>query len=347
MAAKTQIEDFRAILTKIRKREFADVYILMGEEPYYIDRIVDALNQTVVPEDERDFNVLTVYGQDADMTSLIASCQQYPFMAERKLVMLKEAQSITQAKAQLEKLADYVLHPSSGNVLVIAYKGGDLSATSKLMKAAVKSGAVIFKSPALKDYQLDGPIKEYCQSKRVGINDKAMTMLKEYLGSSLEKLFSEIDKLIVAEGKDLSQITPELIERNIGISKDFNNYELCNALGAKDYAKCMQIVKSFARNPKQNPTIMTTAALYGFFSRLLVGLTTKATSENALIAAMELKNTYALRDYRIAFSKYTPMQALKAIHLLREFDAKSKGVESNQNEYALLTELIFNIFTAR
>lgn len=347
MAVKTQLEDFRGLMTKIRRKEFADVYLLMGEEPYYIDRLVEALEENVVPAEERDFNVMTVYGQDADMPSLIAACQQYPFMSDRKLVVLKEAQSMIQAKNRLEHLAEYVLRPSDVNVLVVVYKGGELSATSKLMKAAKESGAVIFKSPALRDYQLDGPIKEYCTARRIGIQDKAMMMLKEYLGTSLEKIFSEIDKLIVAGGAGMAQITPEMIERNIGLSKDFNNYELCNALGAKDYAKCMLIVKSFARNPKQNPTVMTTASLYGFFSRLLIGLTTKATSEEALASAMELKSSYALKDYRAAFTKYTPMQALKAIHFLREFDAKSKGVESNQNEYDLLTELIFNIFAAR
>lgn len=347
MAAKTQEGDFRNIISSIKREEFANVYILMGEETYYIDEIVSALENSVVPADERDFNLVTVYGQDADMPSLIAACQQYPFMADRKLVILKEAQSIHNAKNQLDNLAEYVLHPSDMNVLVICYKGDNLNAGSKLMKAASKTDAVIFKSPALREYQLDGPIKDYCRARKIGIQEKALVMLKDNLGTSLTKIFGEIDKMIVAGGKNLSQITPELIEKNIGVSKDYNNYELTKALGAKDYGKAMMIIHNFASNPKQNPTVITTAVLFNFYSKLLIGKMIGSNSDSALIEALELKNKYSLPEYKLALSNYSAMQLVKSIHLLREFDAKTKGVESNQNEYELLKELIYNIFTSR
>ena len=347
MAVKNQTGDFRTLLTSIRKGEFAPVYLLMGEETYYIDRLTEALEQKVVPEDERDFNLTTVYGQDADIPALISSCQQYPFMSDRRLVMLKEAQSIHNAKNVLDGLADYVLRSCDTTVLVIVYKGGDLNGNSRLMKAATKSGAVVFKSPRLREWHLDGPIKEYCQGRHIGIQEKAMVMLKEYLGSSLTKIFSEIDKLIVAGGNDLTQITPELIERNIGISKDFNNYELCNALASRNYDRAMLIVKHFSSNPKQNPTVMTTATLFSFFSKLLMGHMSRDKSEQGLMAAMELKGSFALKDYLPALRNYGVMQVVKIIHLLREFDTKSKGIGSTQNEYELLTELVFNIFTVK
>ena len=345
--AKTQASQFSALMTAIRKREFSPVYLLMGEEPYYIDRIVEALETHVVKDDEKDFNFTPMYGQEADIAALIAACQQYPFMADRKIVLLKEAQSMTNAKAALDGLAEYVARPVESNVLVVVYKGGDLSATSKLMKAAAKAGSVVFKSPKLRDYQLDGPIKEYCTARRIGIQEKAMVMLKEYLGTSLSKLFGEIDKLIVAGGDKLAQITPELIEQNIGISKDFNNFELQSALAGKEYDRCLKIVKYFASNPKANPTVVTTGTLFTFYSKLVVALLAADKSDAALMAALELKNSYALADYRRAMQRYTARQAVRAVHLLREFDAKSKGINSFQKEYDLLLELIYNIFTAR
>lgn len=347
MAPKTQIPEYRSIMTDIRRGNFASVYLLMGDEPYYIDRIVEALEKEVVPEEEKDFNSLTVYGQDVNIPSLIASCQQYPFMADRKIVLLKEAQSMHNAKNTLEGLAEYVLHPSDMNVLVVVYKGDNLSGNSKLMKAASKSGAVVFKSLKLRDYQLDAPIKEYCQSKKIGIQEKAMVMLKEYLGTSLSKIFSEIDKLIVAGGKEMAQITPELIENNIGISKDFNNYELVNAIASKNYDRSLLILKYFTSNPKQNPTVMTTSSLFNFFSRVLIGHMSKDKSEMGLITAMELKSSFALRDYLPALRNYSAMQVIKIIRFLREFDTKSKGIGSTQNEYELLTELVYNIFTVK
>ncbi len=171
------------------------------------------------------------------------------------------------------------------------------------MKAAAKAGSVVFKSPKLRDYQLDGPIKEYCTARRIGIQEKAMVMLKEYLGTSLSKLFGEIDKLIVAGGDKLAQITPELIEQNIGISKDFNNFELQSALAGKEYDRCLKIVKYFASNPKANPTVVTTGTLFTFYSKLVVALLAADKSDAALMAALELKNSYALADYRRAMQQ--------------------------------------------
>lgn len=345
-SVKSGKSDFRSIFSDIRQRNFSPVYLLMGEEAYYIDRIVDALERSVVAEDERDFNFTVVYGQDADMPSVIASCQQYPFMADRRIVILKEAQSMTNAKNALEALAPYVERPNLQCVLVVSHKGGDLNATSKLMKAASKSGnAVVFKSPALREWEVAAPVSEYCREKKVGIGDDCIEILKEYIGYDLSKLFGAIDKLAVSVEKDNGRITRELIERNIGISKDFNNFELQSALAAKNYDRCMRIISYFESNPRKNPTNMTTGMLFGFYSKLLAAQLSADKSPAGLKAAVGAKSDFAFRDYRTALSKYSPLQTLNAIHMLRDFDTRSKGVDSFQNEYDLLKELIYNIFT--
>lgn len=347
-ASKTQIGEFRKIMADIRKGDYAPVYLLMGEEPYYLDCIADALEKSVVAEDERDFNLTVLYGQDTDVKSVIAACQQYPFMADRKLVVLKEAQTLHQAKTALENLAEYVGRPSDSNVLVVVYKGGVINATGKLMKIAAKSGAVVFKSPAIPEWELDAPIKEYCQSRKIGIDEKAVAMLKDYIGASVAKIYSALDKVIMAGGESLTRITAEMIESNIGISKEFNNFELVSAIGQRNYDRCMLIVKQFASNPKANPTPPTATAIFNYFARLLSGHLSPTRTEAGMMAAMEVKNSYIFRkDYAVALRNYDAMQCVRIIHMVREFDCNIKGIGSNQNEYELLTELIFNIFSAR
>ena len=346
MAKKSTGPSFREVMTSIKKGQFAPVYLLMGEEAYYIDELTRALENNVVDEENRDFNSIVYYGADADIGSIIASAQQYPVMSERQLVLLKEAQTMDKAKSQLDKLASYVVRPNATTVLGVVYKGDSLSATSQLMKSLKDSSAVVFRSEKLKDYQLPGPITDYCASKGFGIDDKAVSLLCDYIGDPLSKLFGEIDKLILACGKDVKRITPDLIERNIGISKDFNTFELINALSRKDYHKSIRIVDYFSKNPKQNPGVMIVATLFGFFSKLFIATVTKDKSDASLQAALDLKSSYGLKEYRTALQYYNARMALAAIHSLREYDAQSKGIGSMQNEYELLKELIFKIFTA-
>ncbi|MDE5774437.1 MAG: DNA polymerase III subunit delta [Muribaculaceae bacterium] len=338
---------FREILTEIRKGNFANVYVLMGDEAYYIDKIVEALEERVVAEDDRDFNLTAYYGNEIEIPLVIATAQQFPVMSDRRLVLVKEAQALQNAKSELDKLSEYVKRPAVNTVLVIVYKGDSLNATSALLKAVAKSDGVIFQSKKLRDYELPVPIKDYCQSKHIGISEQSIKMLCEYCGADLSKLFGEIDKLIVAGGKDLLSITPELIEKNIGVSKDFNNFELVNALRIKDYDKTLRIIDYFRSNPAKNPTVMTTAMLYGFYSKLVTALYLKDKSDQSLIAALQIKNQYSLNEWKQAMRNYSASQAIGAIHALREFDAKSKGIGSMQNEYDLLRELIYTIFILR
>lgn len=348
MAPKASKElTYRDVLDSIKKRNFAKVYLLMGEEPYYIDMIVDALEQNVVSEENKAFDQLVFYGADSDIDVVIASAQQYPVMGDLQLVILKEAQTLAGNKTQLDRFASYLSQPNQKGILVIAFKGDTLGATSALMKAASKAGdsVVVFKSPKIRDYQLAAPVKDYCRMKKIGIEEPAVQILIEYIGNSLQKLFGEIDKLIVAAGPGAQRITAAMVEENIGISKEFNNFELTKAISAKDYPKTLRILDYFRKNPKNNPTVMTTAILFKFFSQLMVAHYTADKSDRGLMEALQLKTPYALKDVREGLARYNPRQTMAAVSALRDFDCKSKGIGSLQNEYDLQRELIFKIFT--
>lgn len=343
---KNEVE-FRQLLTEIKRKDFSPVYILMGEEAYYIDMIASALEENVVDEADRDFNLTSYYGSEIDIPTIIATAQQFPVMANKRLVMVKEAQSKQNAKNELEGLADYIKQPNATTVLVIIFKGDNLNATSKLMKAAVSSTVKILKSPRLRDYQLAEPIKDYVSKKRLDIEDKAVQMLCDYIGSDLSKLFGEIDKLIVATGSGFKGITADLVEKNIGISKEFNNFELQSALIHKNYDKAMSIIDYFGSNPSKNPSVVMTGTLFSFFSKLVIAHFAVDKSESGISSLLSLKSGPQQREFFQAMRNYSASQAIGAIHALRDFDTRSKGIESFQNEFELLKELIYRIFILR
>lgn len=346
MAKKSVSPGFREIITDISKGNFAPVYLLMGEEDYYIDRITEALENGVVAEDERDFNAATYYGADTDVKQVISRAQQFPLMSDRQLVMLKEAQAMDKAKSRLETLVPYVNHANETTVLVITFKGDILNATSKLVKTIQSGGGVVFKSERLKDHQLSGPLADYCRSKRVKIDERCLRLLCEYIGGPLSKLFGEVDKLIVSAGPD-GLITPELIESVIGISREYNAFELIKALSIRDYVKSMQIVDHFERNPKLNPGVMVTATLFNYFSKLFIASILKDKSDASLMSNLDLKVSFALTDYKNGLKNYKAGAIDGIIHAIRNHDVMTKGVGSYQNESQLLKELVFKIFTIR
>ena len=346
MAKKSASTGFREVISDIRKGSFAPVYLLMGDEDYYIDRIVELLEATVVPEDEKDFNSATYYGADVDVRQVISRAQQFPLMSDRQLVILKEAQAMDRAKSKLELLTPYVKHTSDTTVLVITFKGDSLGASSQLVKSIQNEGGVVFKSERLKDYQLAGPLSDYCREKRVRIDDKSLNLLCEYIGSPLSKLFGEVDKLIVAAGNE-GAISPELIEAVIGISKEYNSFELVKTISIRDYVRSMRIIDHFARNPKQNPGVMVIATLFNYFSKLFIAAIARDKSDASLMQELDLKSSYALTDYKNGLRNYKAGAIDGIIHAIRNHDVMSKGVGSSQNEYDLLKELIFKIFTLR
>ncbi|MCH5227928.1 MAG: DNA polymerase III subunit delta [Muribaculaceae bacterium] len=346
MAKKTASAGFREVISEILKGNYAPVYLLMGDEDYYIDKITEILENNVVPEEEKDFNSATYYGADVDVRQVISRAQQFPLMSDVQLVMLKEAQAMDKAKTRLEMLEPYVKHANDSTVLVITYKGDMLPATSKLVKAVQNERGVVFRSERLKDYQLPGPLQDYCKERKVKIDDKSVALLCEYIGSPLSKLFGEVDKLIVAAGPQ-GVISPDLIESIIGISKEYNSFELVKTISVRDFVKSMRILDYFSRNPKQNPGVMVLATLFNYFSKLFIAAVAKDKSDASLMAELDLKNSYSLTDYKNGLRNYKAGTIDAIIHAIRDTDLMSKGVGSNENEFDLLKDLLFKIFTLR
>lgn len=336
---------FREIVTSIRKKSLSNVYLLMGDEPYYLDKIVEALEENVIAEEYRDFNSTTFYGAEVKPDIVIGTAQQLPMMSERQLVILKEAQAMQNAKSSLEKFAPYLEHPNPQTILAIVYKGDNLNTTSRLMKVASKSGAIVFKSPKLREYQLAAPIKEYCTERKVTIDDRAIEMLGEYIGTSLEALSGAIDKIIIAKGSSSSRIHPEDVAANIGLSKEYNSFELVSAIGSKNHLKAQMVLRYFRQNPKQNPMVVVSSQLFNYFSKIVIAHLTKDKSDTALMAATGTTNAYAFKQLRKSMQLFNFRQAMQAIGAIRDFDARSKGIGSTMNEQGLLSELVFTLFT--
>lgn len=336
----------REIIADIKAHKFAPIYILMGEEPYYLDMITQALEDSVVQEEDKEFDQTLIFGADNNIGGVLESASRFPMMSPLQLVVLKEAQALHQAKANLDKLSAYVEKPNPNTVLAVVYKGDKLNATSVIMKAAKKNkDVVVFDSPKIRDYKIGGVIKDFCAARKIPIDDKAIEVLAASVGTSLSALFSEIEKLQVALCGENKRITAELVQENIGISKDFNNFELTAALAKRDYYQAINIVRHFADNPKSNPTVVTLSTIFLFYQRLLLAAFAADKSDRGLMDTLKLKTPYALREIRTGLASYNASQLVKAIRAIRDFDAKSKGIDSFQKEFPLLLELIFTLLT--
>lgn len=337
----------REIITDIKKGNFAPIYLLMGEEPWYLDKIASWLEEKTVEEEARDFDQEIFFGADTSVEMVAASAQQYPVMGTRRLVMLKEAQSMVQYASNLGKLEGYALHSTPTTVLVIVVKGKELPAASKLVKAVKKAGGVVFVSAKVKEYQMGIPVREYCQEKGIGIDPDAIDLLVDFLGNSLNKVFGEIDKLQVSAGKEGARITRKEVMANIGLNKEFNSFEFVKALASKNYKRAMTIVNYFASNPRQNPVVTITGVLFKFYSQLAMAWFSPDRSDDALMAMFGMHSPWQLKDIKEGMRMYNASQATQAIHILRELDCKTKGIDSMQNEHALLREATFKLFTVR
>lgn len=336
---------YREILNNIVKGTVSPVNILMGEEDYYIDVLVNAFEQYVVDDADKDFNYNVFFGVDADIDQIIACCQQLPVMAPKRLVILKEAQTIGRGKQQLDKFASYVKKANRQCVLVIAYKGDNLNSTSELIKSVNKSEGLVFKAERERDYKLPNCVKDYCNTHKIGIEEGAVNMLCEYIGGPLSKLFGELTKLIEIKKEEGGKVNVDDVRKHIGISKEYNNFELISSIAKKDYPKAVRIIRYFASNPKTNPTVLTTAMLLNFFSKLVIAHYLPEKNDNSYKTALGIKNMPALNELKDGLRNYNAYQAVYSVHAIRDFDVKSKGVGSQQNEYELLKELIFKIFT--
>lgn len=319
--------------------KFQPVYLLMGDEPYYIDEITTTLINTVLPETEKDFNQTILYGQETDVPTVITLARSFPMMSDYQLIVVKEAQGLK----KIDELELYARNPSLSTVLVLNYKNGTLDKRKKLYAAVEKNG-VIFESKKIPDYKMPAFITSFISSKGLGIDQKSAQMLTDYLGNDLSKVVNEVEKLLLSLSPAEKRITADLIEQNIGISKDFNNYELLKAVVEKNILKANQIADYFEKNPKNNPFIMTLSVLFNFFSNLMVCYWAKDKSENGIAAELGFRNSYQARDYVTALKNYNAFKSMEIISLLRTYDAKSKGVNNPSTpDGELLRELLFKM----
>lgn len=330
---------FEKIYGEIKQRSYRPIYFLMGEEGYFIDKLSDAIENGVLSEEEKAFNQLVMYGKDVEIGEVITAAKRYPMMAPYQVLIVKEAQHIR----NIEQLAIYAEKPLHTTILVICYRGKTLDKRKTLAKKLSKAH-VLFESKRLYENQILPWINTKLKEKNYGIEAKAAIMLVEYLGTDLSKINNELTKLQLVLPKG-TKITPAHIEENIGISKDFNNFELQNAIGRRDIAKTLQIVRYFEANPKNNPFVVTLSVLYSFFSKLLLfHYIAKKMDERTLSQKLGV-HPFFLKEYRSASQKYTVKQVVEAISLLRIYDMKSKGVDNlSTSEGQLLHELMFKIF---
>lgn len=336
MAKETTYEE---IARNLKNKIYSPVYFLMGEEDYYIDRISDYIMDTVLTETEKEFNLTLLYGSDTDIVSIINAARRYPMMSKYQVVIVREAQNLK----NLDELIHYLQKPMSSTILVMCYKHGTLDRRKKITAELEKAG-VLFESKKLKDTQLPGFISSYLKRKQVEIEPKASEMMAEFVGTDLNRMAGELEKLIITLPAGQKRITAEQIERNIGISKDYNNFELRNALIEKDVFKANQIVKYFEYNPKNNPLQVTLAVLFNFFSNLMLAYYAPDKSDQGIASQLGLRSPWQAKDYMAGMRKYTGVKVMQIIGAIRTCDAKSKGIDNPSTpDGELLRELVYFI----
>ena len=312
---------FEEICRDIIKKNFAPVYVLMGEEPYFIDKIEELLVQNVLNDEERDFNQMIFYGNDADVKNIINTARRFPMMSARQLVIVKEAQNLK----NVELLSHYVKTPVLSTVFAICHKYKKIDGRKSLVTESKATG-IVFESKKIYDNKMPGFIISFMKQRSIDIDGKSAQMLTDYIGNDLSRLENETDKLSVILGNSTSKsITPEIIEENIGINKDFNNYELVNAIASKDILRANRIADYFDKNQKANPAQSVLPVIFNFFVNLMICFYSKDRSEKGVMQALKLQWSFHATDYLLGLRNYSAMKAFDAIHEIRLSDAKSKG----------------------
>ena len=330
---------YEEIARDLKNRIYKPVYYLMGEETYYIDKISEYIAQTVLTDEEKEFNLTVMYGADTEVATIINTAKRYPMMSEYQVVIVKEAQSVK----KMEELSFYLQKPLQSTILVLCHKHGTIDRRKKLAAEIEKVG-VLFESKKIKDAQLPGFIASYLKRKSVDIESKASEMMAEFVGTDLSRMAGELEKLVITLPQGTRRVTPEHIEKNIGISKDYNVYELRAALVAKDVLKANTIIHFFAQNPKANPIQQTLGGLFGFFSNLMLAYYAPEKTEQGIAAQLGLRSTWQAREYITAMRNYSGVKVMQIIGEIRYCDARSKGVgNSSLSDADLLRELIYKI----
>ena len=342
MAEKKSVgTTFETIMRDLKAGQYAPVYVLMGEESYYIDRITDYIAQHALREEERDFNQTVVFGADVSAGQVADLALRFPMMAERQVVIVKEAQNIK----NWDRLEAYFEKPQLTTVLVLAYKNGTIDGRKKVVAKAQKCG-VVFESKKKRDYELPAFIEGYLKTLQCTIDNKSSQMIADHIGADLSRLTSELDKVVMSLPENDRRITPEVVEQQIGVSKDFNGYELRSAIANRDILKANRIVKYFDSNPKSGSAFMLIPLLFSYFQNLMIAYySPNRTNENEVAKWLDLRNGWAAREYVLGMRNYSGVKVMQIIDKIRETDAKSKGLDNpNTGVGELLKELVSFIF---
>ncbi|WP_343588305.1 DNA polymerase III subunit delta [Flavobacterium sp.] len=327
------------IVNDIKAGDIKPIYFLMGEEPYYIDKLSEYIEQNVLAEEEKGFNQTVLYGRDVSVDDIVSTAKRYPMMAERQVVIVKEAQDLSRT---IDKIESYVENPMQTTVLVICYKYKTLDKRKKVTKLLGQKG-VVYESKKLYENQVGDWIKRVLAGKKYTIDPKANAMLVEFLGTDLSKINNELEKLQIILPRG-TMITAEHIEENIGFSKDYNVFELRKAIGERNQLKAYKIAENFAHNPKEYPLVMTTGLVFGFFVQLLKYHGLKDKNPKNVASALGV-NPYFLKEYDLAVKNYPMRKVSQIVGALRDIDIKSKGVGANALPQSdLLKEMLYKIF---
>lgn len=331
------------IISDIKSGQYAPVYFLQGDEPYYIDLISGLVEQHALDEAAKGFNQIILYGKDVRVNDVLGNAKRFPMMSDRQVVIVKEAQSIIDLgkEAGDQAFIHYLENPLPSTILVICYKHKKMDRRKALFKSFDKH-AVVLTSTKLYDNQVPDWIRNYFREKEFNITDKSIFMIAEYIGNNLERLANEIDKMLI-NFKEKEEINDHHIQKYIGISKEYNAFELQKAVAQKELVKANKIIHYFEANPKSNPVIPIISLLFSFFSKLLMLHATPDKSDNNLASVLKV-NRFFIRDYTQAARNYPPNKVIQVIHDLRHADLQSKGVNAaNLPDGQILKELIFKI----
>jgi DNA polymerase-3 subunit delta len=340
MAEKRQTTTYESILSDLSEGKFAPLYILMGEESYFIDKITDFIAQNALREEERDFNQTVCFGSDVSAAAVADMARRYPMMAERQVVIVKEAQNIK----QWDQLEQYFEKPQPTTVLVIAYKNGTIDGRKKILTKAQNAGAVIFESKKLYERDLPVFMVDYLKRHQATIDHKSCQMIAEHIGSDLSRLTSELDKVCLSMPEDSRHITPEVVEEQIGVSKDFNGFEFRSAIANRDILKANQILKYFDSNPKSGGPFMLIPLLFNFFQNLMLAHYAPQKTDSGVAQFLDLRSAWGAKEYMTGLRNYSGMKTMQIIQKIRETDAKSKGLDNPNTPVGdLMKELVFFI----
>ena len=333
------MKELELLLKNIKNKDILPLYFLHGPESYYIDQVVNKIEDEFLEEDEKAFNQTVVYGKDTTYQEILALARQFPMMGEKMVIIVKEAQDLKLNEEESNLLMAYAESPVPSTVLVFAHKNKKLDGKKRKLTAALKN--YLFLSDTIRDYEIPKVIRDEIQRLKIKTTPAIPDLLTEYLGTDLSRIFNELAKLqmILKEGEVLDE---NLVERYIGISKEYNTFELTKALGMKDYAKSFKIVNGMGKNEKQNPITLIIGSLFSYFSKVVIYHTLADKSPNSVGAALGISPFFE-KEYKMAATKYPLKQATRAISILREIDMKSKGLGASSSAGDLMKEMVYKL----